>query len=148
MKFLCLDCDEGMSLIAAEGPGQGSLSVSFACPSCGHKVAMLTNPEETNLVRALGVQVGGAPGSREPMAHVRATLGRQRVDAFVASDAPSWTAVATERLERVPPFARPMAMKHYEDFAIRSGIDQITPEVMDEAMQSSGGWPHGAEGAP
>ena len=80
MKFLCLDCDEGMSLMAAEGPEQGSLSVSFACPSCGHRVAMLTNPEETNVVRALGVQVGGPPGPRGPMAHVRATLGRQRAD--------------------------------------------------------------------
>ncbi len=148
MKFLCLDCDEGMNLMAAEGPEQGSLSVSFACPNCGHKVAMLTNPEETNLVRVLGVQVGGDPGPGGPMAHVRATLGRQRADAFAPSDPPSWTAAATERLERVPPFARPMARKHYEDFASSSGIDEITPAVMDEAMQPHGGGPHGAGDTP
>ena len=146
MKFLCLDCDETMNLMAAEGPEQGSLLVSFACPDCGRRVAMITNPEETNVVRALGVQVGGAPGPHGPMAHVRATLGRQRADAFVSSDTPSWTEAATERLERVPPFARAMARKHYEDFAIGSGIDRITPAVMDEAMQSSGGGPHGAGG--
>src|SRR5262245_38578772 len=43
MKFLCLDCDEPMKLYSTEGPDQGSLAVTFRCPTCGFRVAMLTN---------------------------------------------------------------------------------------------------------
>ncbi len=139
MKFLCRKCDEGMKLVAAEGPEEGSMAVTFACPSCGNEVAMLTNPEETNLVRALGVQVGGRAGPSEPMAQVRATLSRQRAEAFVRDEnGPIWTQEATERLERVPGFARDMAKKRYEDFAIQRGMSEITPQVMDEARELLG----------
>ena len=139
MKFLCRKCDEGMKLVAAEGPEEGSLAVTFACPSCGNEVVMLTNPEETNLVRALGVQVGGRVGASEPMAQVRATLSRQREEAFVPErNGPIWTQEATERLERVPDFARPMAKKRYEDVAIQQGISEITVQVLDEMRESLG----------
>ncbi len=139
MKFLCRKCDEGMKLVAAAGPEEGSMTVSFACPSCGNEVAMLTNPEETNLVRALGVQVGGMAGPPEPMAHVRATLSRQRSGAFVhEGNGPIWTQEATERLERVPSFARAVAKKRYEDFATQRGMSEITPQVMDEAREFLG----------
>src|SRR5438309_7136402 len=59
MKFLCLDCDQPMKLHSTEGPEEGSLSVTFRCPECGFRVAMLTNPFETQMVRSLGVKVGG-----------------------------------------------------------------------------------------
>ena len=61
MKFLCLACDQAMRLSGTAGPDAGSLTVTFACPSCGHRVAMLTNPWETQMVRTLGVKVGGSP---------------------------------------------------------------------------------------
>ena len=61
MKFLCIACDQAMRLSEAAGPDAGSLTVTFACPTCGHRVAMLTNPWETQLVRTLGVKVGGMP---------------------------------------------------------------------------------------
>jgi DNA-directed RNA polymerase subunit RPC12/RpoP len=59
MKFLCVACDQAMRLQAAAGPDEGSLTVTFACPACGHRIAMLTNPWETQLVRTLGGEVGG-----------------------------------------------------------------------------------------
>ena len=61
MKFLCIACDQAMRLSGTAGPDEGSLTVTFACPACGHRVAMLTNPWETQMVRTLGVKVGGAP---------------------------------------------------------------------------------------
>ena len=86
MKFLCIACDQAMRLASTSGPDQGSLTVTFACPACGHRVAMLTNPWETQMVRTLGVKVGGQPGdapAAAPFAGVRASLARQRDAAFV-----------------------------------------------------------------
>ena len=88
MKFLCLDCDEPMKLARTEGPDEGSLSVTFRCPECGFRVAMLTNPFETQLVRSLGVKVGGR---QEPVVlpfeHLRSAMATQRPDAFDAGEA-------------------------------------------------------------
>jgi DNA-directed RNA polymerase subunit RPC12/RpoP len=79
MKFLCITCDQAMRLSGTAGPDAGSLTVTFACPACGHRVAMLTNPWETQLVRTLGVKVGGAPTEAPaPFAAVRAGLAHQR----------------------------------------------------------------------
>ena len=85
MKFLCIACDQAMRLSGTAGPDAGSLTVTFACPACGHRVAMLTNPWETQMVRTLGVKVGGAPAeSPAPFAAVRASLAHQRDDGLVA----------------------------------------------------------------
>src|SRR5262245_31202721 len=83
MKFLCLACDEAMRLTSTAGPDEGSLTVTFACPTCQHRVAMLTNPWETQLVRTLGVKVGGRTAEAAPFEQVRASLVRQRDAAFV-----------------------------------------------------------------
>jgi hypothetical protein len=90
MKFLCMSCDEAMRLQSTAGPDEGSLTVTFGCPACGHRVAMLTNPWETQLVRTLGVKVGGRPAeAAPPLAEVRASLARQRASAFVEDPAPA-----------------------------------------------------------
>ena len=78
MKFLCVRCDEAMTLERAEDPEDGSLSVVFACAECGNRVAMLTNPWETQLVRALDVKIGGRSSPAEPMEFVRSMLGSKR----------------------------------------------------------------------
>jgi len=83
MKFLCIACDEAMRLTSTAGPDEGSLTVTFACPACGHRVALLTNPWETQLVRTLGVKVGGRTAEAAPFGEVRAGLVRQRDAAFV-----------------------------------------------------------------
>jgi Proto-chlorophyllide reductase 57 kD subunit len=83
MKFLCITCDEAMRLTSTAGPDEGSLTVTFACPTCHHRVAMLTNPWETQLVRTLGVKVGGRATEPAPFEQVRSSLVRQRDAAFV-----------------------------------------------------------------
>jgi DNA-directed RNA polymerase subunit RPC12/RpoP len=89
MKFLCLDCDQPMKLHGTEGPDEGSLTVTFRCPECGFRVAMLTNPFETQMVRSLGVKIGAAPAAAEapraPFEHLRASLANPRADAFAGA---------------------------------------------------------------
>src|SRR2546430_4346557 len=86
MKFLCLDCDQPMKLHSTEGPDEGSLSVTFRCPECGFRVAMLTNPFETQMVRSLGVKVGGRTVPAEPFENLRATMAGGPPDAFQGSE--------------------------------------------------------------
>ena len=91
MKFLCIACDEAMRLTSTAGPDEGSLTVTFSCPACHHRVAMLTNPWETQLVRTLGVKVGGRAAEAAPFEQVRSSLVRQRDAAFVEEVAGSET---------------------------------------------------------
>jgi proto-chlorophyllide reductase subunit len=78
MKFLCVRCDEAMKLEQVAEPEDGSLSVVFACVACGNRMAMLTNPWETQLVRALDVKIGGRASPVEPMEFVRSMLASRR----------------------------------------------------------------------
>src|SRR5205085_12647297 len=90
MKFLCLDCDEPMKLHSTAGPDEGSLSVTFRCPECGFRIAMLTNPFETQMVRSLGVKIGAAPAAPPaPFEHLRASLANPRGDAFEGPETPA-----------------------------------------------------------
>jgi len=82
MKFLCVSCDESMKFIGSEGPDEGSLTVTFGCPQCGQRVAMLTNPFETQMVRSLGVKIGGRTVPAKPFEQLRSTLASQRSDLF------------------------------------------------------------------
>jgi len=162
MKFVCLDCDEPMKLHETEGPHDGSLTVTFRCPECGFRVAMLTNPFETQMVKSLGVKVGGRATAAEPFEHLRASMATARPDAFqgvpaptdasggpgcpfaAALDAPEpetraagtaieWHAAAAARLDRIPGFIRPMAKRSIERYAADKGYASITESVMDEA---------------
>ena len=51
---------------------------------------------------------------------------------------PEWTPDAARRLQRVPSFVRGMVHRIYTDWARERGIDEITPEVMDEARSDLG----------
>jgi DNA-directed RNA polymerase subunit RPC12/RpoP len=159
MKFLCLDCDEPMKLLSTEGPDEGSLNVTFRCPECGFRVAMLTNPFETQMVRSLGVKVGGRAVPAEPFENLRSTMAGTRADAFegtggatespasgcpfaaslgehapaTAPSAVTWEPAAEARLERIPSFIRPMARRSIERFAEDKGYAAVTEAVMDEA---------------
>src|SRR5881394_3841642 len=135
MKFLCLDCDEPMKLHSTEGPDEGSLSVTFRCPECGFRVAMLTNPFETQMVRSLGVKVGGRTGPAEPFETLRSTMAGARSDAFegTGETGGSCPFAAAARLERIPGFIRPMAKRSIERFAAEHGHATVTERVMDEA---------------
>jgi radical SAM protein with 4Fe4S-binding SPASM domain len=48
---------------------------------------------------------------------------------------PRWSAEASERLGRIPFFARPIAKKGVEDYALKNGVSVITPELMDKVRE-------------
>ena len=79
MKFLCISCDEAMSLNRTAGPDEGSMTVVFKCPACEREVAMLTNAMETQMVRALDVKIGGRSVPAEPMSVVKGALAGSRL---------------------------------------------------------------------
>ncbi len=90
MKFLCVACDEPMALKETRGPDEGSMSIIYRCPSCNRDIAMLTNAMETQMVRSLGVKIGGRTVAAEPMEMLRSSLAGQReeVSAPAATAAP------------------------------------------------------------
>lgn len=167
MKFLCLDCDEPMRLLKTEGPEDGSLSVTFRCPECGFRVAMLTNEFETQMVKSLGVRVGGRTEPAQPFEHLRTSMAQApdivigdadaaRPEAaasggpgcpfaamLVGADAAAgarvtWSPDAEARIERIPSFIRPMAKTAIERYAEGKGYATITEAVMDEARTALG----------
>jgi len=137
MKFLCIDCDEQMTFTDRKEPGDGTFGASFSCPTCGHRVAMLANPMETQLVGSLGVKIGGRSLDEEPMELTRGSLlGKD--DAFHDAPVPTagkvqWSRESEERLAKVPNFVRGMVKKIYGEWAAERGISEITPAVMDKA---------------
>ena len=142
MKFLCVGCDEQMTFEERQEPGDGTFGASFSCPKCGHKVAMLANPMETQLVGALGVQIGGRTLDQQPMQLTRSSMiGREDAFEDVAPGKPGgvrWSAESEERLTKVPNFVRGMVKKIYVEWAAEHGIAEITPAVMDEARVDLG----------
>jgi hypothetical protein len=140
-------------------PGDGTMAAVFVCDSCGHEVAMLTNPMETQLVSSLGVKVGGRTVPEQPFEFTRTGMAGGRDDAFeepagspaprggppgrdpVASLTPGavrWSDDATDRLARVPSFVRGMVKRIYADWAAERGIAEITPEIIDTARSDLG----------
>ena len=128
MKFLCVACDEAMQFVkAAEPPRGDTLTAVFGCPRCAARVALLANPWETQLVRSMGVSIGGRAGAHEPLEVVRARLAESRL---------LWTDEAEQRLARVPEFVRPMVRERVERHALERGCREVTCEVMDEVKSS------------
>lgn len=165
MKFLCVACDRAMKLDRTMTPDGGSLTVVFVCPACGRETAMLTNPMETQMVRSLGVKIGGTAGPSEPMEMVRGALASSEEesgqstrlqgeqsgskcpftgvvsDAYAGHGTPNelrWTSEAEERIARVPQFARPMVKKGVEMHARERGYVEITDSVIDEVKDRFG----------
>ena len=143
MKFLCLRCDAVMSLAERQLPGDGTLAAVFTCEACGHEIAMLTNPMETQLVSSLGVKIGGRTVPPQPMELTRSGLDGAREDVFATVDRVDpvrleWDAQAVERLARVPSFVRGMVKRIYADYARERGIGVITVAVMDRARSELG----------
>lgn len=146
MKFLCLPCDTQMEFAERREPGDGTFAASFTCPRCGRAVALLANPMETQLVGALGVQIGGRTLDAQPMELIRGSMvGRDDAftdDAAGAEPVPggrvTWSPEALERLERVPNFVRGMVKRIYGEYAAERGVAEITPEVMDRARTDLG----------
>jgi hypothetical protein len=145
------------------GPEDGSLTVTFGCPTCQRRIALLTNPMETQMVRALDVKVGGSRAAPDPMAFVRGALASKRDEVPEAGEPAStgsacpftsmanaafeaqagaggaiWTEEAAARLNAIPGFVRSWAQKGIEQYARDRGYPKITIEVMDEARARFG----------
>jgi len=129
MKFLCVQCDEGMRLEEAEGPEDGSVTIVFRCPSCATKVAMLTNPAETQLVRALDVRIGGRTETPAPLTALRENLDQAPL---------LWTEEAEARLLKVPGPMRSAVRTLVERYATEQGCREVGPQTVAEARQRFG----------
>src|SRR2546430_1454062 len=66
-----MKCETYMNFEKVEKPAEGSLGVFFACPSCGARFTMVTNPGETQMVSSLGVQLGGRTAAPPPFQMTR-----------------------------------------------------------------------------
>ncbi|MGH7422238.1 MAG: PCP reductase family protein [Candidatus Methylomirabilales bacterium] len=126
MKFLCISCDTQMKLEETTGPVEGSLSVSFACPSCAHRIALLTNPGETQLVRALDVKIGGRSSPVEPWEFVRSMLAAKREGALEG------TGDVAAREEGSTPSTEPSSRDFGEPF------DALRAEPLSRDAQAEG----------
>ncbi len=137
MKFLCVDCDDAMKLKEAEEPDpRGSIAAVFECPHCANQIAMLTNPAETQMVRSLGIQIGGANASEGGSCPFSGMLAQ--MEARSESQEISWTAEALARLNNIPDFIRPMAKQGVESFAKSQGSRVVDETLMEKARGNFG----------
>jgi hypothetical protein len=141
MKFLCVDCDEAMKLVSTAPPDRGSLAIVYGCPTCGRRIAMLTNPYETQMVSSLGVRIGPAEPA-DPAGDVARCPFSDMVQEMSQPNASTaglpWTAPAQQRLQNIPEFVRPMARTGIEGFARERGYAQVNEEVLDQAKDFFG----------
>jgi hypothetical protein len=135
------------------------MSATFRCPSCEWGVTLLINPQETQMVRSLGVKIGGATVPAQPMEMLQTHLANpsESVTETLRTSGAScpfsamvqdtlnttqgdlrWSVEAEQRLERAPSFVRAMVRRGIEDFARELGYAEITPQVMDEARARMG----------
>lgn len=134
MKFLCVTCDEPMKLETAAPPDPvGSIAAVFSCPSCSHRIAMLTNAYETQLVQSLGVKIGPGEAAEEEKGAGGCPFSGMIAEAETGGNEVSWTPEALARLENIPEFVRPMAKQGIEHYARDNGHAEIDDAVMEEA---------------
>ena len=141
MKFLCVLCDQAMKLVEMAPPDRGALSIVYECPECAHRVAMLTNPLETQVVTSLGVQIGPGQGdiSKCPFSGmVQEMTGGSAGAAAEPKPAVVWTNAALERLQKIPDFVRPMARSGIEKYAQEKGLAEIDEHVLETAKDYFG----------
>lgn len=147
MKFLCIECDQPMSLFETGAPEDGSLAIKFECPTCLHQIAMLTNPYETQVVSSLGVKIGKGepdPAGVQPEEGPECPLPAMVAEATAAAAATpaggtlAWSAEALARLERIPEFVRPMAVSGIERYAREQGRSEVDEATLDEARDFFG----------
>ncbi len=127
MKLLCVSCDTQMKLEETTGPVEGSLSVSFACPSCAHRIALLTNPGETQLVRALDVKIGGRSSPAEPWEFVRTMLAVRGEDVGAREEG------STASAERFDVAHRP---EHVEGLTVEASVESLSRDAQAEGLDA------------
>lgn len=117
MKFLCVACDQAMKLDRTLAPEGGTLAVVFSCPSCSRETAMLTNAMETQMVRSLGVKIGGRTEPVEPMEMVRSSLVQVQGEGAAPTSNASPVASSPDSAEAVSESKCPFTSVAAEAFA-------------------------------
>lgn len=142
MKFLCDDCRRTMEFVDNVADGDsGVMSIQYACPNCGRRISMVTNPGETQMVSSLGVTIGHealATDRSTPMRMIRGSLEDGAPVEAADGPEPVWTEAAERRLAAAPSFVQAMVRKLYSDWARQQGIHEITPSVMSDARDALG----------
>ncbi len=146
MKFLCVPCDEQMSLKHAVGPDGGSVALVYSCPTCASEMAMLTNAHETQVVASLGVRIGSADdpeaqaaASKCPFTGMLADMdvpvtGAERKSADNGRAAGiAWTDEARERMANIPDIVRASAVAGIEKYAVDHGYEEVDASVLERA---------------
>ncbi len=139
MKFMCVPCNEPMSFENREGADDGSMSLVLACQKCNNKVSVTANPQETGLIKSMGLEDTCLGGAKEPSVCPAHACGcGSETKESSSSDEITWTEEAKARLEKVPEFVREMAKMGVIKYATDKGINEITPAVMDDAREEMG----------
>jgi hypothetical protein len=120
----------------------GVMAIRYSCPNCGRRIAMITNPGETQMVSSLGVTIGHealAEGGAGPMNQIRRSLEGETgwTDDRGLPD-PVWTEAAERRLAAAPGFVQGMVRRLYTDWAKRNGYEEVSPAVMSKARDALG----------
>ncbi len=117
MKFLCIKCNNFMDYESKEQVDTLRLGITFACTQCGYKVAMVTNPGETQLVSGLGVKIGGRTVPAEPMEFTREAMKPEGQPAAAGQP----TATMTADMGKCP-FPGMLAGTGFKDTGIAAGL--------------------------
>lgn len=134
MKFVCRKCEAFMLFDEVEGVREDSLGVTFACPQCGARISMVTNSGETQMVRALGVQLGGRSQAHAPLELTRKTLLSAGAEGIsIAVPAPGAAAESLKKSLGKCPFANVIV-----------GMAQA-PSQVPQGADSSGSAPAAAQ---
>ncbi len=88
MKYECGSCKDPMAFQGAEEATGGALRIAFRCPNCGLQIFLIANPQEAQLVRSMGITLGGREGHR-PLGLVRSTLKGIREELSPSRDDPA-----------------------------------------------------------
>ncbi len=145
MRLLCVKCDEPMQNLKSRGLDEGSLVITFGCQTCGAQVSLLTNPGETNLAGALGLQIGGSKECTSPAMAPAPDAHHHPTGGGPAAEDLEWTPEAEARLERVPEgVMRDLTRQRVETLARRRGEAKVTVALMEEKYEQ---WFHGSEKA-
>ncbi len=141
MKFLCVECDQPMIMQGPVDTEQEAITVIYACPGCERRMALVTNPEETQAVLGFGEEmVGGDEGKCSFLEMVQDSLpsSAYAANSSAEGDPLEWTPGATARLDRVPAFVRGMLRQSIEDLAREKGLTTVDDVLMDEASSTLG----------
>lgn len=144
MKHLCCKCEVYMEYQNHEMVGEGSVGITFQCPQCSNRIALVTNPGETMLVQSLGVKIGGAALASEPLELTRSTLREEEEGEETPQQGRlTWDEAALKRAEKIPEFVRPTAARAIERFAVERGATEVTADLIDAyKREQSGHHPH------